>query len=196
MEGLWPGRDWGPQRGTSPKPLSLGEPWSLGGAPEPSLLPLHPRRRQTRRLRPRGRPGPRRRQVQGLAPRQGCHRHSDMHTQAARTHAERASTHTSLQAPLPGWPCGRPRPLPAHSGAGGNEQVGPRGTVTLAQGRGGVAASAHAIRLLPSRQAHPSPGPLIRRKLWAWLRGRQGHPGPGRGGSRGHGQAPALLKHY
>lgn len=39
--------------------------------------------------------------------------------------------------------------LPAHSRVGGNEQVEPR--VTLAQGRGGVAASAHAIRLLPSR---------------------------------------------
>lgn len=39
--------------------------------------------------------------------------------------------------------------LPAHSRVGGNEQVEPR--VTLAQDRGGVAASAHAIRLLPSR---------------------------------------------
>lgn len=44
---------------------------------------------------------------------------------------------------------GGPACFPAHSRVGGNEQVEPR--VTLAQDGGGVAASAHAIRLLPSR---------------------------------------------
>lgn len=31
--GLWSGQDLGPQGSTSPKPLSLGEPWSYPHSP-------------------------------------------------------------------------------------------------------------------------------------------------------------------
>lgn len=120
-----------------------------------------------------------------MAPRQGCHRHSDMHTQAARTHAERAATHTSLQAPaarLAVW-AAPPAACPQRSRrkrAGGASGAGDPGP---GQGRGGSLGPRHPAAALQSGHI-PAPAP-IRRKLWAWLRGRQGHPGPGRSGSRG-----------
>lgn len=74
--------------------------------------------------------------------------HINMHTQTTRLASIPLPTFLQAQSCQAGY-VGNPACLLTHGGAGGNGQLEPR--VTLVQDGGGVAVSAHAIRLSPSR---------------------------------------------
>lgn len=130
-----------------------------GGALELFSLSLHPLHRhegcEAHREARSWEEASYRTRVQGahIIPRRGATNvgySTHQHAHTSHPPGMRTSAHMCLQAQScqAGY-VGNPACLHTHSRAGGNEQVEPR--VTLAQDRGGVAVSAHAIRLPPSR---------------------------------------------